>query len=48
MDSGGESDEMDYKAELDLLMGDDAPPPTKKRFMRMHADDEEKIIHTKR
>ncbi|XP_059140351.1 nuclear cap-binding protein subunit 3-like [Physella acuta] len=41
-------DEMDYGAELERLMGDDAPP-TKKRFMRMHADDEEeKIERTKR
>ncbi|BFZ05460.1 hypothetical protein BsWGS_08499 [Bradybaena similaris] len=40
-------DEMDYGAELERLMGDDAPP-VKKRFMRMHADDEEEKIQAKR
>lgn len=38
---------MDYGAELERLMGDDAPP-VKKRFMRMHADDEEEKIQAKR
>ncbi|CAL1536777.1 unnamed protein product [Lymnaea stagnalis] len=40
-------DEMDYGAELERLMGDN-PPPIKKRFMRMHADDEEEKIERAR
>ncbi|RUS72364.1 hypothetical protein EGW08_019880, partial [Elysia chlorotica] len=43
-------DEMDYSAELERLMGkdEDEGPPIKKRFMRMHADDEEAKIKTKK
>ena len=43
-------DEMDYGAELERLMSVDEEegPPVKKRFMRMHADDEEAKMKSKR
>ena len=43
----GSDDEMDYGAELERLMGENEPP-SKKRFMRMHADDEEEKIQARK